>query len=79
MRVRVKLFSTLSRHRPDAAMGTPFEVELCAGATIQSLLDQLQLPKAEVKVVFVQGRVREADWRLNPGDELGIFPLVGGG
>jgi len=79
MRVRVKLFSTLSRHRPDAAAGTPFEVELSAGATIQSLLDQLQLPKAEVKVVFVQGRVREADWPLNPGDELGIFPLVGGG
>ena len=79
MRVRVKLFATLSRHRPDAAAGTPFEVELSAGATIQSLLDQLQLPKAEVKVVFVQGRVREADWRLNPGDELGIFPLVGGG
>lgn len=79
MRVRVKLFSTLSRHRPDVPAGTPFEVELPAGATIRGLLEQLALPQADVKVIFVRGRARELDWVLAPDDELGIFPLVGGG
>ena len=41
MHVQVKLFATLSRHRPDVAAGTPFEVELPAGATITGLLSAL--------------------------------------
>jgi sulfur-carrier protein len=79
MRVRVKLFATLSRDRPGVSAGVPFEVELDDGATIQGLLRELRLPEGEVKVVFVHGRAREWDWRLSAGDELGIFPLVGGG
>jgi len=78
MVVRVKLFATLSRNRPGVTAGVPFEVELGEGATIQALLDVLQLPEGDVKVVFVQGRARERDWPLYARDELGIFPLVGG-
>jgi len=32
-----------------------------------------------VKVFFVNGRARPIDWDLEPGDEVGIFPLVAGG
>jgi molybdopterin synthase sulfur carrier subunit len=79
MRVRVKLFATLRRYVDGAAYGVPFEVDLAEGATIADLIQQLNLPAEEVKVTFVNARARTEDWRLEPDDEVGIFPPVGGG
>jgi len=80
MRVRVKLFATLrSSVVSGMAPGTPFEAELCAGATLAELIDYLKLPREEVKVAFVNGRARPMDWSLREGDEVGIFPPIGGG
>ncbi len=79
MRVRVKLFATLSRYFGDATPGTPLEIETPDGATLADLVNQLKLPREEVKVLFVNGRSRSMDWVLGPGDEIGIFPLVAGG
>jgi len=39
----------------------------------------LNLPREEVKVAFVNGRTRPLDWPLQPEDEVGIFPPIGGG
>ena len=79
MQVRVKLFATLGRHATDAPPGMPFEVALPDGTTVETLVDQLRLPREDVKLVFVNGRARPLDWVLQPGDELGIFPPIGGG
>jgi molybdopterin converting factor small subunit len=79
MRVRVKLFATLSRYFGEAASGIPFEVDLPEGAALADLVNHLKLPRNEVKVLFVNGRSRSMDWALGPGDEIGIFPIVAGG
>ena len=79
MRVRVKLFASLCRYFSDAAPGIPFEMEVLDGATLADLVDRLKLPREEVKVFFVNGRARPIDWPLEPGDDVGIFPLVAGG
>ncbi|MBC7265123.1 MAG: MoaD/ThiS family protein [Chloroflexi bacterium] len=79
MRVRVKLFATLNRYVEGVRSGTPFEVELPDGATVGDLVNHLNLPREEVKVAFVEGRARPMDWPLKPGDEVGVFPPVGGG
>ncbi|MGC8811008.1 MAG: MoaD/ThiS family protein [bacterium] len=79
MHILVKLFATLTRHVPDAHSGTPLEIDIAAGATIADLIKKLRLPAQEIKVVFVNGRARPLDWQLNPGDEVGIFPPIGGG
>ncbi len=79
MRVRVKLYATLRRYRETAQPGTPFEVELSDGAALGDLVAQLELPREEVKVAFVNGRARTMDWPLRPGDQVGIFPPIGGG
>lgn len=79
MQVRVKLFATLARYFSNAAPGTPFDIEVADGATVADLVNQLKLPHEEVKVFFVKGRARPIDWPLEPGDEVGIFPLVAGG
>ncbi len=79
MRVRVRVYATLRRYLPQAASGAMFETDLPEGATVASLLARLQLPETEVKVTFVNGRARPLDWPLAPGDEVGIFPPIGGG
>jgi sulfur carrier protein ThiS len=79
VRVRVKLFASLCRYLSDAAPGIPFEMKVPEGTTMANLMDRLKLPREEVKVVFVNGRARPMDWPLEPGDDVGIFPLVAGG
>jgi len=77
--VRVKLFATLRRHYPDLGVGEAMDVELPAGATVGDLVERLRLPADQVKVVFVNGVVRDEGHTLADGDEVGVFPPVGGG
>lgn len=79
MRVIVKLFASLARFSAGGLPGTPFEVNLPDSAKLQHLADQLGIPSEETKVAFVNGLIRDMDWILEPGDEVGIFPPIGGG
>ena len=80
MRVTVKLFAGLKDFAPvEGLPGTPFELELPAGGTLGDVVARLDLPEEEVKISFVNGITRELDAVLNDGDEIGIFPPVGGG
>jgi molybdopterin synthase sulfur carrier subunit len=77
--VHVKLFATLRGYRPGLGLGEAFPVELPDGATVGQLVRLLGLPEEEVKMIFVNGIVRDREHVLADGDELGIFPPVGGG
>ncbi len=79
MQIRVKLFATLGRFALNGTPGVPFEMELSEGATIDEVVNELKLPREEVKVFFVNGRARPVDWVLKQDDEVGIFPLIAGG
>ena len=76
---RVKLFATLRDYRPGLSLGEAFPVVVADGATVQQLLEALGVPASEVKLIFVNGLVRDTQHVLADGDELGIFPPVGGG
>ena len=77
--VHVKLFATLRHYRPGLGIGEAFPVELPDGTTIQGLIQHLELPEDQVKIVFVNALFRPVDHILAEGDELGVFPAVGGG
>jgi molybdopterin converting factor small subunit len=79
MVVHVKLFATLRRHYPHLGIGEAMPVELSDGATVGQLIELLHLPADEVKVSFVNNIVRGKAYALSDGDEVGIFPPVGGG
>ncbi len=79
MRVKVKLFTQLVSYVPGVEPGVPFEVELSNGTTLSDLMNQLNLPQREVKVTFVNGRTQPPDFQLQNDDEVGVFPLIGGG
>jgi molybdopterin synthase sulfur carrier subunit len=77
--VQVKLFATLRRQYPKLDVGEAMPVELAEGTTVGQLITDLELPSDEVKIVFVNGIVQDRAHTLVDGDEVGIFPTVGGG
>jgi sulfur carrier protein ThiS len=88
MLIQAKLFATLIRIVPEeireqypqsVRAGSPLAIELAEGSTLADLVDYLGLPQEKVRVIFVNGRVRPRDHVLAAGDEVGIFPPVGGG
>jgi len=88
MKVQVKLFATLTRSLSGPILdqypqgirpGKPLEVELPESSTVADLVAYMGLPMEELKLTFVNGRAQALDYRLDPGDEVGIFPPVGGG
>lgn len=79
MQVNVKLFASLQRYKPEVFAGEVFQVELPDGSTLADLVALLEIRANEVKVMFVNGRARAEIYRLKDGDEVGIFPPVGGG
>jgi len=54
-------------------------MELNQGGTVQDLIAELGLPPQEVRIVFVNGLIRDLSHPLQDGDEVSFFPSVGGG
>jgi len=88
MKVYVKLFASLARSVSRMGQvqfpqgfraGTALEVELPQDSTLADLVGYLGIPDEQVKVTFVNGRAQGLDHPLEPGDEVGIFPPIGGG
>jgi molybdopterin converting factor small subunit len=79
MLVTVKLFASLARFSPGRLPGVPFEMNLSESATVQDLVNQLGIPPEETKISFINGLIRDLDQVLIQGDEVGIFPPIGGG
>ena len=77
--VQVTLFATMRQHRPGLGIGERFPVELPDGASVRDLTRQLELPEEQVKLIFVNGLFQDLGHVLADGDEVGIFPPVGGG
>jgi molybdopterin synthase sulfur carrier subunit len=79
MHIKVKLFTTLVNCVPGTQAGIPFDFELDDKATVAELVSRLKIPEAEVKIVLINGRHKPAEYQLNNGDDVGLFPLIGGG
>ncbi len=79
IKIQIKLFATLGRFLPDRLQGTPYDLEMPDGSNLNDVLNRMQIPLDETKVVFVNNRVQELDYILIDGDRVGIFPPVGGG
>ncbi len=74
MIIQVSCFATLSRYAPrDGCLEVPEK------ATPGLVLDHLEIPREEVKIVFVNGQNAGLDASLKENDRVGIFPAIGGG
>ena len=73
--VEIMLFATLSRFTPVSASNYP----VASGTTVKNLLNQLNIPEDEVKLVFVNGIQCDFKFVLKGDERIGIFPAIGGG
>ena len=72
--VHVKLFATLRHRFPELGIGEMMTVELPDEATVGQMVEQLDLPRDLVKIVFVNHTIRQESHRLVTGDTVAIFP-----
>lgn len=79
MIVKVKLFATLRKYLPGVELGKSSDIPLESGTSIAQLYEVLKIPAEEIKLAYVNGIYCEIDKILKDGDEIGIFPPIGGG
>lgn len=88
MRIQLKLFAALAKRLspmfldqyPQGLMaGSPINMELPDNGSIADLLKHLGIDKEISLIIFVNGIARNRDHKLLNGDQIGIFPPVGGG
>jgi sulfur carrier protein ThiS len=79
MKVRVKLFGTLSQGFQGYRHSQGIEVEIPDGATVKDLLALLEISESRGAAVIVEGRILKADDKLRRGVPVSILQAIGGG
>ncbi len=77
--VQAYLYAMLRRYQPHLRHGESAQVQLVEGGTVADLLRILGIPEDETKQTFVNGIARGADWVLQDGDRVAVFPPIAGG
>jgi sulfur carrier protein ThiS len=79
MKLRVKLYGSLSQRFPNYQHSRGIEVEIPDGATVKDLLALLEISESQGAVVALEGRILKADDTIRDGVTVNIFhPLSGG-
>ena len=79
MKVKVKLYGTLSQRFPDYQPSQGIEVEIPDGATAKDLVTHLGIPESQGAAVVVEGRILKADDEIRRGVPVIILQAIGGG
>jgi sulfur carrier protein ThiS len=74
MTVRLVLQAALRQRYP--ALPDPL---LTAATTVGELLDEQRIPRSEAAILFVNGQRATPESAIRDGDEIRLFPLLGGG
>ena len=74
--VEVRLYAGLRAHLKGA---TSVSVEIEPGETIRGVLEKLSVPLGQTRIIFLNHRAADLDQQLVGGEELGVFPAIGGG
>ena len=73
--IQIKLYANLNVFTPADAENYPLD----KGATVEELLDKLNIPKEKVRLIFINNIKGELNSVLEGGERVGIFPPIGGG
>ena len=75
-RVVVRLYASLRSY----AGGAPsVEVDVEPGRTVAAVLDELDVPAEQARIIFVNHRAGNLSQPLAGGEQIGVFPAIGGG
>lgn len=54
-------------------------IEVKEGTTLSELMDNYDIGKKETKIFLVNGESRRLNYTLQEGDNVRVFPVLGGG
>jgi sulfur carrier protein ThiS len=76
MNVNITVHGMLQKKRPDLVDRDSVATEV---SSVGELIAELNLSKPETMIVFVNGKRAGVEAVIEDGDEIKIFPLLGGG
>ena len=79
MEIEIQLFATLTAYLPPGADGRRVSLTVAEGITVAEVLDQLGVPLALTKLIFVNSVHGTPDTVLKAGTVLCVFPPLAGG
>jgi sulfur carrier protein ThiS len=79
MKMRVKLYGTLSQQFPNYQHSQGVEVEIPDGATVKDLLAHLAISENQGAVVVMEGLVLKADDPMRLGAPVHVLQSLSGG
>ena len=79
MKVRVKLYGTLSQRFPGYRHSEGLEVELPEGATVKDLLALLETSESQGIAVIAKDRILKADDKIQSGVPVNVLQAIYGG
>jgi len=74
--IEVTVYATLREHLGGKAS---IQLEIEPGETPRQVLARLDVPTADVKLLFVDAKPATLDAPLDGAEKLAIFPLIAGG
>jgi molybdopterin converting factor small subunit len=77
MQVHVDTYANLRQYSP-AGQGS-FDLTLVSGATVNSIIEALGIPRTVRIVILVNGRHATEGTSLKPADKITLFPPMEGG
>ena len=77
--MNVRLFATLRRFFPDYNPEKGMDIKVEEGSTIENLIQSLQLPEKEARVILINGKSKKTSDVITDGDQINIFTPIGGG
>lgn len=78
MEIEVKLVGRLKKYGQDK-LNEENIIELEDNSNINDLIEKLEIPPEQNKVVLVNGRDVKKDYELSDGDRVSIYNLLAGG
>ncbi len=83
MKIRFKLYATLSDYLPENAAGNAIEIDVPDDASPHAVIDRFHVPRQLTHLVLVNGvyadKAQRDEAMLKDGDTLAVWPPVAGG
>ncbi len=79
MKLKVRLYGTLSHYFPDYRHGQEMEVEISDHGTAKELLSAMKIPESMSAVVAAEGRILKGDDTMRADSAVAVCQPIHGG
>jgi molybdopterin synthase sulfur carrier subunit len=77
MQVKLRVYANLAEEASKST-GDNYNFHVTPGTTVAQLLNEAGINRRNVRIVMVNNSQAELDTTVKDGDEIGVFPSMGG-